>query len=241
MPFSIGKVTNSRWAWFLQGLPSLARAQALFYARRYTMTNPTRCRILWDVSQRVLRQRVPGAFVECGVWKGGSSAVMGLAIRHAGQTRDLHLFDSFEGLPEPTERDGLEAKQYSGGRASGALKSVNQCQAGLEEVRAILLGGLNFDPARTHFHVGWFQNTLPDIAPKLGPLALLRLDGDWYESTRLCLEHLYPLLSSGGVVILDDYNGWAGCKQATDEFRNLRGIQAPMKLLDPFATYWTKP
>jgi hypothetical protein len=166
---------------------------------------------------------------------------MGLAIRHAGQTRDVHLFDSFEGLPEPTEKDGVQAKEYSGGRASGALKSVNQCKAGLEEVRAFLLGGLKFDPARTHFHVGWFQNTLPAIAPKLGPLALLRLDGDWYESTRLCLEHLYPLLSSGGVVILDDYNSWTGCKQATDEFRNLSGIQAPMKLMDPFATYWTKP
>jgi hypothetical protein len=241
MAFSIQKVTNSRWVWFLRGLPSLGRARALFYARRYTMTNPTRCRILWDLSQQVLHDDIPGAFVECGVWKGGSSAVMGLAIRHARQNRDLHLFDSFEGLPEPTEKDGAEAKEYSGGRASGTLTSVNQCKAGLEGVRTFLLDLLKFDPARTHFHVGWFQNTLPVIAPKLGPIALLRLDGDWYESTRLCLDHLYPLLSPGGVVILDDYNTWSGCRKATDEYREAHGIQAPMKRMDSLATYWLKP
>lgn len=240
MAISIQKLTNSRWVWFLHGLPSWGRARALFLARRYTMTNPTRCRVLWDLSKEVLNRNIPGAFVECGVWKGGSSAVMGLAIQHARQSRNLHLFDSFEGLPEPTEKDGIQAKEYSGGRASGSLVPVNQCSASQEEVRAYLLGRLRFDPARTHFHVGWFQNTLPVVAPKLGPLALLRLDGDWYESTRLCLEQLYPLVSPGGVIIMDDYNCWAGCKKATDEYREAHNVQAPMERIDSFATYWIK-
>jgi hypothetical protein len=202
------------------------------------MTNPARCRKLWDLSRETLRKNIPGAFVECGVWKGGSSAVMGLAIRSAGQSRHLHLFDSFEGLPEPTEQDGASAKEYSGGRASGALVSVNQCKAGLEEVKAYLLGMLKLEPRHTHFHVGWFQDTLPKVASQLGDLALLRLDGDWYESTRLCLEHLYPLLSPGGVLILDDYNSWSGCKKATDEYRTKYCITEPIQEIGSGAVYW---
>jgi len=219
----------------------LARAQALFEARRYTMTTPQRCRGLWNQSCRLLRDGVPGSFVECGVWRGGSSAIMGLAMRHAGQKRDLHLFDSFEGLPEPTQKDGEVAKAYSGGRASGDLKSVDQCKAGLDEVQTLLLGRLGLDPALVHFHVGWFQKTLPAKAAGLGPIALLRLDGDWYESTRLCLEHLYPLVVPGGMVVLDDYFDWEGCKLATDEYRAQNGIHAALEQIDGDLACWTKP
>jgi len=98
------KVAESRWMWFLKGLPVLPRAAAMFRAKRYTMTTPVRCRRLWDSCKQLLDQNVPGSFVECGVWKGGSSAIMALAIKNSGQERHLHLFDSFEGLPEPTEK-----------------------------------------------------------------------------------------------------------------------------------------
>jgi hypothetical protein len=117
---------QSRWTWFLKGLPILPRAAAMFRARRYTMTTPIRCRTLWDFSKQVLNQKVPGCFVECGVWKGGSSAIMALAILNAGKERHLHLFDSFEGLPEPTEKDGEQAAVYSGGRNQGKLATINQ-------------------------------------------------------------------------------------------------------------------
>ncbi len=233
-------LTESRWAWSLKGLPSASRARALFLIRRYTMTSAARCRVLWDESCKLLRQKTPGAFVECGVWRGGSSAMMALAMRHCGETRDLHLFDSFEGLPEPTEVDGKSAKDYSGGRSSGALESVNQCAAGLDEVKTLLLDRLQLDPARIHFHVGWFQDTLPKDAPNLGPIAMLRLDGDWYESTRLCLEHLYPKVVSGGVVIMDDYWAWEGCRKATDEYRETHGIKAPLIRIDSDACFWKK-
>lgn len=233
-------LTDSRWIWFLKGLPSLARALALFQARRYTMTTPVRCRKLWDQSCQVLDANIPGSFVECGVWRGGSAAVMALAIRHSGQARDLHLFDSFEGLPEPTEKDGAMAKEYSGGRASGALKSVGQCNAGLKEVQAFLLGRLGLDTSKVHFHVGWFQDTLPNVAPKLGPIALLRLDGDWYESTRLCLEYFYPNVSRGGIIIMDDYWAWEGCRKAVDEYRQNHQIDTPVNRIDLVAGYWIK-
>jgi hypothetical protein len=196
--------------------------------------------MLWDQCSQVLQANVPGAFVECGVWRGGSAAVIGLAIRHSGQPRDLHLFDSFEGLPEPTDKDGIAAKEYSGGRAAGKLKSINQCEAGLGEVQSFLLGALGFDRSRTHFHAGWFQNTLPVIAPQLGPIALLRLDGDWYDSTRLCLEHLYPRVSPGGVVVMDDYWAWEGCRKATDEYRCAYQVNSPLFRIDVDAGYWIK-
>ncbi|MEW6305975.1 MAG: TylF/MycF/NovP-related O-methyltransferase [Verrucomicrobiota bacterium] len=231
---------HTRPGWFLRGLPSLARAQAMYHARRYTMTTPQRCKALWEQCHEVMRHRVPGCFAECGVWRGGSSAIMGLAARHAREPRHLHLFDSFEGLPEPTATDGQSAAEYSGGRASGALKSVGQCQVGLAEVKRYLLDQLRFDESLVHFHVGWFQNTIPAIAPQLGPIALLRLDGDWYESTMVCLDGLYQHVSPGGIIVLDDYHAWAGCRKATDEFRARHHIQSPLHKIDFEAVYWVK-
>ena len=227
--------------WFLKGLPVLPRAAAMFRAKRYTMTTPIRCRRLWDSCKQVLDQKVPGSFVECGVWKGGSSAIMALAIRNSGQERHLHLFDSFEGLPEPTEKDGEYATTtYSGGRSGGKLATINQCQAGLDEVRHLILDQIRVPEKLAHFHVGWFQNTVPVDAGKLGPIALLRLDGDWYDSTKICLEHLYPLLSPGGILVLDDYNCWEGCRKATDEYRNKNKINCPIHQVDDEAVYWVK-
>src|SRR6266540_6311202 len=97
------RAVTSRWAWLLQGLPVPARASALFRVRRATMTRPGRCRLLWDQCMDVFQRNVAGDLVECGVWRGGSSGLMGLAAQHAGEKRQLHLFDSFEGLPEPQE------------------------------------------------------------------------------------------------------------------------------------------
>jgi O-methyltransferase len=233
-------LTESRWNWFLKGLPVLPRAAAMFRAKRYTMTTPIRCRRLWDSSKQVLDQKVPGAFVECGVWKGGSSAIMALAIKNAGQERHLHLFDSFEGLPEPTEKDGEQAASYSGGRSGGKLATVDKCRAGLDEVRHLILDIIKMPEKFAHFHVGWFQNTVPVDAGKLGPIALLRLDGDWYDSTKICLEHLYPLLSPGGILILDDYYCWEGCRKATDEYRSQYKIDSPIERVDQDAGLWLK-
>jgi hypothetical protein len=233
-------MTESRWAWFLKGLPVLLRAAAMFRAKRYTMTTPIRCRRLWDSCKQVLDQNVPGCFVECGVWKGGSSAIMALAIKNAGQERHLHLFDSFEGLPEPTEKDGDYAATYSGGRNQGKLATVNQCRAGLDEVRNLMLDKIKVPEKLAHFHVGWFQNTIPVDASQIGPIALLRLDGDWYDSTKICLEHLYPLLSSGGIIILDDYYCWEGCRKATDEYCQKNNINCPIHRIDVDAGFWVK-
>jgi O-methyltransferase len=235
------RLAESRWAWFLKGLPVLPRATAMFRARRYTMTTPIRCRALWDSCKQVLDQDVPGCFVECGVWKGGSSAIMALAVQNAGQKRHLHLFDSFEGLPEPTEKDGAYATTtYSGGRSGGKLATIDQCRAGLDGVRHLILDEIKVPPEFAHFHVGWFQNTIPTDAKQLGPIALLRLDGDWYDSTKVCLENLYSLLSPGGIIIMDDYFCWEGCRKATDEYRSQNNLDSPIQRIDGDAGFWVK-
>ena len=234
------RLIESRWMWFLKGLPVLPRSTAMFRAKRYTMTNPIRCRRLWDSCKQVLDQNVPGCFVECGVWKGGSSAIMALAIKNVGQERHLHLFDSFEGLPEPTEKDGDYAATYSGGRNQGKLATVNQCRAGLDAVRHLIIDDIKMPQELAHFHVGWFQNTIPADVGQLGSIALLRLDGDWYDSTKICLEHLYPLLSPGGIVILDDYYCWEGCRKATDEYRQKNNINCLIHQIDVDACFWVK-
>lgn len=237
---TLRRLLDNRWVWFLKGLPVLPRARALFAVRRYTMTSPRRCSMLWDICQNAVRKSVPGAFVECGVWKGGSAAIMGLALNHARQTRPLHLFDSFEGLPQPGQQDGDDAIAYSNGQAAGELNSIHKCEAGLAEVRGYLIDHLRLPPKELFFHVGWFQNTVPAIAPQIGPIAVLRLDGDWYDSTRICLEHLYPLLSPGGALILDDYFCWAGCRKATDEFRATHGISTRIRRIDIDSGFWWK-
>ena len=204
------------------------------------MTTPRRCRALWDSCKSVLDGNVAGCLVECGVWKGGSSIIMALAVKSAGQRRHIHLFDSFEGLPEPTKEDGDSAAAYSGGRNQGKLATINQCLAGVDEVRHLILNEVKVPPELAHFHVGWFQNTVPGDAGQVGPIALLRLDGDWYDSTRICLEHLYPLLSRGGIIILDDYFTWEGCSKATDEYRNNNGVINPIQRIDSDACFWVK-
>ena len=230
--------TDSRWAWFLNGLPNFSRAVAMFKSKRYTMTTPVRCRHLWDSCSEALAQNVPGCFVECGVWKGGSSSIMALAIKNSQQERQLHLFDSFEGLPEPKEIDGEYAVIYSGGRNSGELRTINQCRADIGGVRDLLIKKLKIPERLIHFHVGWFQDTIPIEAQNLGSIAVLRLDGDWYDSTKVCLDHLYPLLSPGGVLILDDYYCWEGCRKASDEYRLKHNITSRIQKIDADAGYW---
>lgn len=236
----IQRISETRLGWGLRGLPSWGRARALFAAKRFTMTTPDRCCHLWDSCGKILESSVPGCFVECGVWKGGSSAIMGLALRHARVKRELHLFDSFEGLPEPSDLDGQAAIDYSDGRSSGDLSPIRKCEAVLSDVRGLLVGRLGLEERFVHFHVGWFQKTVPAAAKCLGPIALLRLDGDWYESTKVCLDNLYPLLSPGGILILDDYFCWEGCRKATDEYRAAHCITPPIERVDAAAGYWRK-
>jgi O-methyltransferase len=152
---------------------------------------------------------VPGAVVECGTWKGGMIA--GIA-KTLGPTRRYHLFDSYQGLPPAGERDGLLACRW---QADGTGPNYHDnCTASESDARAAMrLSGA----AAWSITAGWFDDTLPGLAlPE--SIAILRLDGDWYDSTLTCLEALFPQVAHNGIVIIDDYYIWDGCARAVHDY-----------------------
>jgi O-methyltransferase len=180
----------------------------------YTMTSPTRIFAVCSAVRYVEANNVPGAFVECGVWKGGSSMAAALTFR---RPRPMVLFDTFEGMSTPTEHD---RQAQSGQLASAMLRAADpgdtlRCHSPLEEVMRNM-GTTGYPADDISYVKGKVEDTLPAAAPQ--QIAVLRLDTDWYESTHHELEHLYPRLSPGGVLIIDDYGYWSGARKAVDEY-----------------------
>jgi O-methyltransferase len=218
------------------GDPQKLRAVQL--VQPYTMVGFERLMNAYDVVKRAEKKQLSGAIVECGVYKGGSAAVMTMA---ASAPRKTWLFDSFEGLPEPTAEDGEMAVEYSGHRTGGALEPIGQCVGPLDVVKELFFGKLAIDPSRIEIRQGWFQDTLPNACKEIGPIAVLRLDGDWYDSTKVCLDHLYDLVVAGGFVIIDDYGYWEGCRRAVDEFLAARGLDVRLVTIDDSGVWFEKP
>jgi O-methyltransferase len=203
-----------------------ATFQALVaWVKPFTMTSPERLYGLHEACDYLLREDVPGDFVECGVWRGGSSMVMSLALAGVDGRR-LWLYDTFEGMVAPDERDGeLANRQWVEHQSLGK----QWARSPLEEVQHnIALTGLPAD--RVNYVAGKVQDTIPATAPE--QIALLRLDTDWYESTRHELEHLWDRLSWGGVLIIDDYGHYEGSRRATDEFFAARSSRPLLSRLD---------
>jgi O-methyltransferase len=204
----------------------------------YTMVGFERLMNAWDLVKQAEARKLDGDIVECGVFKGGSAAVMMMASR---PPRRVWLFDSFEGLPEPTPEDGAMARHYASDRSSGALAPIDQCVGPLEMVEELFFQKLGTERSRVEIRKGWFQDTLPRAANELGPIAVLRLDGDWYESTRVCLEHLHDHVVPGGYVIIDDYGYWEGCRRAVDEFLANRGLNVKLVPVDDSGVWYEVP
>lgn len=163
---------------------------------------------------RSLRE-VSGDFVECGVWRGGMMAGMAeIDSSRRSRPRRYVLLDSFEGLPAPTEIDGEGAQQYAS--RTDAPGYLDNCRAERAEAQAAM------DRLRRPVHheivPGWFERTVPLLASEQRPIALLRLDCDWYDSVTTCLTHLEPLVVPGGLVVVDDYYAWDGCARAVHEY-----------------------
>ena len=220
----------------------LAR-QALKVVDEYTMTSYERMVTLWQQVRYLDAAGIAGCLVECGTWRGGAMGMMALAHLASGPpNRTLHLFDSFAGLPEPdAAKDGRMAADYAGGRTSGALASIGRCVGPLEDNQRLLGEIIGYPEALTHYHVGWFQDTVAPAVQEVGRIALLRLDGDWYESTKVSLEALGPLVSSGGIVVIDDYGRWAGCRQAVDEFMARLSRPVFLSHIDASGRYYVVP
>ena len=191
--------------------------------RPFTMTDPDKVFALIQAVRYVVRHRIAGDVVECGVWRGGSMQAAARALIAAGDTaRDLYLFDTYEGMPAPSEHDVRRADQRSAAEllAEASPGSKVVAAASLEEVREGF-ASVPYPAERVHFVKGRVEDTIPGAAPER--IAILRLDTDWYSSTRHELEHLYPRLAPGGVLLLDDYGYWEGARRAVDEFLEATG------------------
>ena len=184
----------------------------------FSVTSPERIAALAAATEHVVRARIPGALIECGVWKGGSMMAAALTlVRLGGDDRDLYLFDTFTGMSKPTDVDvETAAAGPAPSHASDTWQSINDWAAiGQGEVRANLLS-TGYPSSRLYLVEGKVEDTLPAAAPE--SIALLRLDTDWYESTAHELRHLYPRLSRGGILLVDDYGHWSGARRAVDEY-----------------------
>ncbi|MFA6393954.1 MAG: class I SAM-dependent methyltransferase [Patescibacteria group bacterium] len=198
----------------------------------YTMVGHGRLYELYEIAERIERQGLAGSFVECGVWKGGAAAVMAEIVKKHKSKRDLWLFDSFVGLPEPSLADGDSAfRQYN--------KNKGGCD--ISDVEEVLFGIIGINRNQVKITVGWFNETLPAYKQSVGDISLLRLDCDWYESTKICLDILYDNVVPGGYVLIDDYSTWPGCRQAVDEFFKNKKIEADLVVGTDGAAFFQKP
>lgn len=185
-----------------------------------TMTTPAKIAALVEATRYVVRAQVPGAIVECGVWRGGSMQAVALTLSALEDTdRELHLFDTFEGMPPPTAHDTRITATGQVTAESLLAESDKDswmwAVAGLDDVKKVM-AETGYPSDKVHFHPGLVEDTTPDQAPET--IAILRLDTDWYASTKHELQHLYSRLSPGGVLVLDDYGDWDGARKATDEW-----------------------
>ncbi len=196
-----------------------------------TMVGTKRLENLENCCCAAVQEKIPGDFVETGVWRGGCGILMrGVLAATGDQTRQVWLFDSFEGLPQP------DAKNYPHDEGDRLWTFNEYLAVSLEKVKA------NFErfdllDQRTQFVAGWFRDTIPKT--RLNSISVLRLDGDLYESTRLVLSHLYSRVSSRGFIIIDDY-ALPNCKAAVDDFRATHSIQSPMTRIDWSGMFWRK-
>lgn len=195
----------------------------------------------YELSKLIEKNKIDGAFVECGVWKGACIGVMAYVANKYKSNRKIWLFDSFKGLPEPMEKDGTRAIKFASNRSSGKLSSINQFIATIEDVHKVLFSLLKLDKKNVIIEKGWFQYTLPKAKEKIGNISILRIDADWYESTKCCLDNLYDNIISGGYIIIDDYNFWEGCQKAVDEFLENRNINARLNKIDGIGVWFQKP
>ncbi len=193
-------------------------------------------------SEHVLREGVEGAFVECGVFRGGSAMAMMLALLHHDcADRDFFLYDTYSGMPEPEEidvyfdgrpaRKEWEEKKRADGSSGWVVSS-------LEDTRNTVLSA-GYPAERVKFIQGLVEETIPGQVPE--KIALLRLDTDFYRSTRHELDHLYPRLAHGGVLIIDDYGAFKGSQQAVDEYFHLLGIRPYLHRVDSNVRIFVKP
>jgi hypothetical protein len=209
----------------------------------FTMTSLERRYHLLQSVRHVVRYQIPGSIVECGVWRGGSMMLVARTLIECGDTsRDLYLYDTFEGMPPPTKVDRDHAARSAAARlqteATIKAKSGFWAVASLAEVKRNM-ASIGYPEEKVHYVQGNVECTIPACVPE--QIALLRLDTDWYVSIVHELAHLYPKLVSGGPLILDDYGYWQGARKAVDEFLSSSTDKILLHRLDNNGRAFVKP
>ncbi|MGF1493829.1 MAG: TylF/MycF/NovP-related O-methyltransferase [Microcoleaceae cyanobacterium] len=203
--------------------------------RPHTMLSEARLYSLFSLVKMICQQNIPGNIVECGVARGGSTALMAWTIqRYTRQPRWLYAFDSFEGMPKPGELD-----KHNGVAAESTGWGTGTCSASEQQVRQVCEQLQVTHTVKTV--KGYFQETLPRMRDQVGMISLLHLDGDWYESTRTILNTLYDRISDGGMIQVDDYGFWEGCRQALHEFETSNNLQFQIRPIDTTGVWFAKP
>lgn len=199
---------------------------------KYTMLSTYRLINLYDLVQESNALDLSGDIVECGVWNGGSAAIMGVACRDDKthfKTRKIWLFDSFQGLPRPGKRDGKRERNcyfegWNKGDIEKVVKIFKKLGVSLENVKII---------------AGWFDSTLS--AADINTIAVLHIDADWYNSVKVVLEKLYEKVVPGGFVVVDDYWLWQGCREAVKDYIKEHKIEGIVMKKIESAVYFQKP
>ncbi len=193
----------------------------------YTVTSTDRMFALYQATKYIALAKVLGAIVECGGWKGGSMMLAALTLKQLyKKKRKLYLYDTFEGMTEPTEKD----VDYKGNPAIKDWKGFNEwCVVSLEEVKRAMYS-VGYPYKNILFVKGKVEDTIPGTMPD--KISILRLDTDWYESTYHELVHLYPRLSPRGVLIIDDYGHFKGVKEAVERYLLEHNIKLLMNRID---------
>jgi len=190
------------------------------FVRPFTMTSNSSLISLIDSVEYIVNNKIPGSFVECGVWRGGSMmAVAKTLMSMNSDDKDLYLFDTFTGMTKPSKFDvGIVTEEKASEifeKEKTGDDTSNWIRASIEEVKKTFKK-VGYDEKKLHFIEGKVEETIPKNTPS--EISLLRLDTDWYESTKHELIHLFPKLSKGGIIIIDDYDDWEGCRKAVDEY-----------------------
>ncbi|MFT3703615.1 MAG: TylF/MycF/NovP-related O-methyltransferase [Agriterribacter sp.] len=204
----------------------------------YSMGSLERMFALHHLVKYVEESKIAGDYVECGVWKGGNAALMaGCHLAYSSTIyRNVWMYDTYEGLPVPSDEDGIDADNYY----KTAVDNDNKQELCIADESFVneVLDDLKFPVSNRVIVKGLFEKTL--LLKKPEKIAFLRLDGDWYESTKVCMNELYDKVVDGGIIMIDDYGAWEGCKKAIDEFFVDKGIIPLLHHVDFTCRYYIK-
>ena len=216
------------------------------------MVSDVRLKNIKDAISYLSKNKIQGDVIECGVWKGGSVAFATRCLTELSDFRRVHLFDAFDDICEPDHKvDGQRAINDAGGLefSQGKLQPIKGIYTRISkgtgpgneaEVQNLITTQMGYPDNLVNIYKGYFQDVLPEVENQIGKVGLLRLDGDWYASTKVCLEFLFDKVVSGGVIIIDDYGAYDGCKTAVDEFLKGRNIFPWISSVDIECIFWIK-